>query len=64
MIGSLGRAIKVLYSEAENDEGELYTAMSEKWDPLGKLILRVIRLPLPRKVWVMGLTMRLAHFQE
>ena len=51
-------------SEAEKDEGELYMAMREKRDLLGRVILRMMRSPLPCVVWVMGLILRLAHLWE
>ena len=51
-------------SEAEKEEGELYMAMREKQDPLRRVILRMMRSPLPHVVWVMGLILRLAHLQE
>ena len=61
MVGLGERAFEVRNSKAEKDEGELYTAMREKRDPLGRVILRVMRSPLPHVVWVMGLILRLAH---
>ena len=51
-------------SEAEKEEGELYMAMREKQDPLRRVILRMMRSPLPHVVWVMGLILRLAHLRE
>ena len=63
MVGSGGRAFEVRNSEAEKVEGELYTAMREKWDPLGRVILRVMRSPLPCVVWVMGLILKMAHLR-
>ena len=63
MVGSGGRAFEVRNSEAEKVVGELYMAMREKWDPLGRVILRVMRSPLPHVVWVKGLILRLARLR-
>ena len=46
-IGSLGRAEETMCSEAEKEEGELYTAIRERCVLLGKVLLRVMKLPLP-----------------
>ena len=64
MIGSLGRAIEMMCSEGEKEGGELYMAMRENCVSLGRVILRVMWLPLPCVVWVLGLILRLECFQE
>ena len=47
IIGLLGRADEMMCSEAEKEEGELYTAMREKCASLGRVMLRMMRSPLP-----------------